>query len=86
MWSQPYLQRSLEVVGAERILFSTDYPYQYRPGRPGRLFIEDATLSSEQKELFAHGNWDRLMKSARRNSVEISRQPSPLLGYQGTTR
>jgi predicted TIM-barrel fold metal-dependent hydrolase len=26
MWSQSYLQRSLEVVGPERILFSTDYP------------------------------------------------------------
>jgi hypothetical protein len=34
MWSQSYLQRTLEVVGPERILFSTDYPYQYRPGKP----------------------------------------------------
>jgi len=67
MWSQSYLQRSLEVVGPERILFSTDYPYQYRPGRPGRLFIEEAALSLEQKELFAHGNWERLMKSVRRS-------------------
>jgi predicted TIM-barrel fold metal-dependent hydrolase len=86
MWSQSYLQRSLEVVGAERILFSTDYPYQYRPGGPGRLFIEEAALSPEQKELFAHGNWERLTKSVRRNSVKISRQPSRLLEYQGTTR
>ena len=30
MWSQAYLQRSLEVIGPERIIFSTDYPYQYR--------------------------------------------------------
>jgi hypothetical protein len=67
MWSQSYLQRSLEVVGPERILFSTDYPYQYRAGRPGRLFIEEAALSPEQKELFAHGNWERLMKSVRRD-------------------
>jgi predicted TIM-barrel fold metal-dependent hydrolase len=67
MWSQSYLQRTLEVVGPERILFSTDYPYQYRPGKPGRLFIEEAALSSEQKELFAHGNWERLTKSVRRS-------------------
>jgi len=33
MWSQSYLQRTLELVGPERILFSTDYPYQYRPVR-----------------------------------------------------
>lgn len=26
MWSQSYLQRTLEVVGPQRILFSTDYP------------------------------------------------------------
>ncbi len=28
MWSEAYLQRCLEIVGAERLLFSTDYPYQ----------------------------------------------------------
>jgi uncharacterized protein len=67
MWSQSYLQRTLEVVGSERILFSTDYPYQYRPGRPGRLFIDEAALSLEQKELLAHGNWERLVKSIRRS-------------------
>jgi predicted TIM-barrel fold metal-dependent hydrolase len=65
MWSQAYLQRALEVVGPERILFSTDYPYQYRPGKPGRLFVEQADLSAEQKELFAHGNWDRLTSPVR---------------------
>lgn len=67
MWSQSYLQRSLELLGAERILFSTDYPYQYRPGKPGRSFLEEAALSPEQKELFAHGNWDHLTGSAHRN-------------------
>jgi predicted TIM-barrel fold metal-dependent hydrolase len=67
MWSQPYLQRTLELVGPERILFSTDYPYQYRPGGPGRSFIEEAALSSEQMELFAHGNWERLIESIRQN-------------------
>jgi uncharacterized protein len=65
MWSSSYLQRTLELVGPERILFSTDYPYQYRPGRPGRSFIEEANLSAQQKELFAHGNWNRLTGSAR---------------------
>jgi predicted TIM-barrel fold metal-dependent hydrolase len=66
MWSQAYLQRSLELVGPERILFSTDYPYQYKPGKPGRIFLEETALSAEQKELFAHGNWDRLTRSANR--------------------
>ena len=67
MWSQSYLQRTLEIVGPERILFSTDYPYQYRPGGQGRFFIEEAALSPEQKEMFAHGNWERLTGAARRS-------------------
>ncbi|WP_255433137.1 amidohydrolase family protein [Spirosoma sp. KUDC1026] len=66
MWSQAYLQRSLEILGPERILFSVDYPYQYKPGAPGRQFIEQSTLSAGQKELFAHGNWERLMQTVNR--------------------
>lgn len=66
MWSQAYLQRSLEIVGPERIMFSTDYPYQYRPGRPGRSFLEKSALSPEEKEQFAHGNWERLAGSVLR--------------------
>ncbi len=66
MWSQAYLQRSLEIVGPERIIFSTDYPYQYRPGRPGRSFLEATALSADDKALFAHGNWERLTRSVHR--------------------
>jgi hypothetical protein len=60
MWSQSYLQRALEIVGPERILFSTDYPYQYRPGGAGRSFVKESALPADQKALFAHGNWERL--------------------------
>ena len=31
--STDYLERALAIVGADRLLFSTDYPYQYRLGR-----------------------------------------------------
>jgi hypothetical protein len=41
MFSQSYLQRSIEVVGIDRILFSTDYPYQYRPEGGARSFLEE---------------------------------------------
>ena len=64
MWNQSYLQRTLEIVGPERILFSTDYPYQYRPGGAGVSFLNEAALSQEEKELFAHGNWERLTRTA----------------------
>jgi len=66
MWNQSYLQRTLEIVGPERILFSTDYPYQYRPGGGGRSFLNEADLSIEEKELFAHSNWERLTRSVPR--------------------
>lgn len=64
MWSKPYLQRTLELVGPERIIFSTDYPYQYRPGGTARSFLNEVPLSSEEKELFAHRNWERLTQQA----------------------
>jgi hypothetical protein len=65
MFSQSYLQRTLEIVGADRILFSTDFPYQYRPGGGPLAFLENAALSVEQKDNFAYGNWARLARSAR---------------------
>lgn len=74
MWSQPYLQRTVEIVGPERILFSTDYPYQYRPGGAGRSFVEESPFTPEQREQFAHGNWERLTQEAsrRRSSEAVS--------------
>jgi predicted TIM-barrel fold metal-dependent hydrolase len=60
MFSQTYLQRSIEIVGSDRILFSTDYPYQYRAGRDARRFLEALTLSEADKTKFAHANWERV--------------------------
>jgi predicted TIM-barrel fold metal-dependent hydrolase len=60
MFSDAYLKRCVEIVGVDRILFSTDYPYQYRPGRDARGFLERTPLDDEGKAKFAHGNWERL--------------------------
>ena len=60
MFSHTYLQRSIEILGIDRLLFSADYPYQYRPGRDARNFLEAAELSKEDKEKFAYANWERL--------------------------
>jgi uncharacterized protein len=69
MWNQSYLQRTLEIIGPERILFSVDYPYQYRPGGAARSFLNEAELSPQEKELFAHGNWERLTLQNSRKSA-----------------
>lgn len=55
-----YLERALSVVGSERLLFSTDFPYQYREGGDARRFLESCPLDNEAKAGFAHANWLRL--------------------------
>ena len=61
MFSQNYLQRSVEIISSDRILFSSDYPYQYREGRQARNFLEATQLSEEDKEKFAFANWEKLI-------------------------
>lgn len=60
MWSEAYLLRCLEIVGPERLLFSTDFPYQYREGGAPRRFLDEVTLDDATRAGFAHGNWERL--------------------------
>ena len=60
MWSDDYLERCLKIVGPDRLLFSTDFPYQYRPGGGARRFVEQARLDAGDREKFAHANWERL--------------------------
>jgi predicted TIM-barrel fold metal-dependent hydrolase len=60
MFLPNYLERAEAVVGTDRLLFSTDFPYQYRPGHDARQFLENCGLSESAKAGFAHGNWIRL--------------------------
>lgn len=65
MFSPAYLQRAIETVGPERILFSTDYPYQYRLGGDARHFLETLLLNDDDKRKFSHVNWERLTGGGR---------------------
>lgn len=60
MFLPHYLERAAAAVGVDRLLFSTDFPYQYRPGHDARQFLESCGLSEQEKAGFAHGNWMRL--------------------------
>jgi len=60
MFNPAYLERAIEAVGPDRILFSTDYPYQYRTGGDARRFVDGLSLGDDDKAKFAHGNWQRL--------------------------
>lgn len=65
MFSMDYLKRATDAVGPERLLFSTDYPYQYRPGRDAQRFVQSLQISDDHKEKFASANWERLTGSGR---------------------
>ena len=72
MFSLNYLQRSIEIVGTDRILFSTDYPYQYRLGGDARGFLEHAPLTEEDKVKFANSNWENLTGTAAASAIRRS--------------
>jgi predicted TIM-barrel fold metal-dependent hydrolase len=66
VYSKRYLRWAVEVVGVERVLFATDYPY--RPGPDGGVehFLATAGLDRADQERIAAGNWDTLVASIRR--------------------
>jgi uncharacterized protein len=66
VFSQRYLQWALEVVGVDRILFATDYPYVMVSGGGARRFLEEAEITEADREKMASGNWERLCANIRR--------------------
>jgi len=69
--SERYLRWTAEVVGTERMVYSTDYPYTFgtRPGGfpfldtsggVARSFLEQAPFTDAEKIAIGSGNWDRL--------------------------
>jgi uncharacterized protein len=66
VFSERYLQWSIDVVGPDRILFATDYPYVQVPGGGSRRFLEKAEISEGDREKIASGNWERLSAGIRR--------------------
>ena len=66
IFSHRYLRWTVEVIGADRILFATDYPFV--PVEPGgaRRFLAETDLSPTEQEGIASGNWDRICAGIRR--------------------
>ena len=58
--SQRYLRWALEVLGADRILFATDYPYTAASQAGARAFLEAAQISEVERTKIASGNWEAL--------------------------
>ena len=60
LFSQRYLRWAIEVLGVNRILMSTDYPFLMPPPGSARTFLDQADVSDEDRAKIASGNWDRL--------------------------
>jgi 2,3-dihydroxybenzoate decarboxylase len=56
--SMPALRLSLDVLGAERILFAADFPYE--DDAEAVRFLAQAALTPGERELISHGNAERL--------------------------
>jgi predicted TIM-barrel fold metal-dependent hydrolase len=51
---------SLMVLGADRIIFSVDYPFS--DNMEGRAFLDAAPINPADREKIAHGNVERLLR------------------------
>jgi uncharacterized protein len=60
VFTVPPFYLALEVVGADRIMFSVDYPYS--PNEAGRSFLDKLSLAPADFEKITHGNAERLLK------------------------
>jgi predicted TIM-barrel fold metal-dependent hydrolase len=64
--SQRYLRWALEVLGAERIMFATDYPFGRLSDGVARDFLVTAQLGEEDRNRIASGNWEQMRAGIRR--------------------
>jgi uncharacterized protein len=59
-FTDPPLLLALQVVGADRIMFSVDYPFS--TNEQGRAFLDHASISPADKEKISHLNAERLLR------------------------
>jgi hypothetical protein len=59
-FTAPPLELALEVLGADRILFSIDYPYS--GNELGRAFLDGLDLPAAEFNKITHQNAERLLK------------------------
>jgi uncharacterized protein len=62
-FTEPPLLLALQIMGADRIIFSVDYPYSRN--EQGRVFLDNASISPTDKEKISHLNAERLLKLAQ---------------------
>jgi predicted TIM-barrel fold metal-dependent hydrolase len=58
-FTDPPLMLALQVMGADRIIFSVDYPFS--TNEQGRAFLDHAAISPAEKEKISHLNAEQLL-------------------------
>ncbi|GAB3808977.1 amidohydrolase family protein [Humibacter antri] len=64
--STRYLRWASEVIGVDRILFATDYPFERTSLTGARGFLEAVPIPDADREAIASRNWQRLRAGIRR--------------------
>jgi uncharacterized protein len=59
-FTDPPLLLAMQVMGADRIMFSVDYPFS--TNEQGRAFLDHASISPADKEMISHLNAERLLR------------------------
>ena len=59
-YSVPVFNMLLQTFGIDKLLFSVDYPYSTNAA--ATAFLEKLSLSPDDREKFAHGNAEKLLK------------------------
>ena len=60
MFTLPPFLLTLQIMGADRIMYAVDYPFI--AGDQARTFLEHAPISPADKEKIAHGNAEKVLK------------------------
>lgn len=64
MFTQANLQYCVEMIGADRIMFSVDYPFVRMDG--AQDFLHEARLTDAEKKAIAHGTAERVLPNLAR--------------------
>ncbi|WAL64687.1 amidohydrolase family protein [Amycolatopsis cynarae] len=64
--SHKYLRWSAETVGAERVMYASDYPFNRERDGSARRFLETAPISATEREGLASHNWETIVAGIRR--------------------
>ena len=64
--SDRYLRWAAEVIGIDRIMFATDYPFVSEQRGGAQRFLERADLTDAEREAVAFRNWEAMCAGIRR--------------------